>query len=98
MIYWAIASKMFEQEYNNIEKTNAISNRDTNHVTFDFITKNGFYTVQIKKNDLENNKSIWSKLFEKSKFLNTEMERVQIESQKAAEKRYQSKLSRKNEK
>ncbi|WP_395052986.1 hypothetical protein [Flavobacterium sp.] len=86
--YWAVASKMFEKEFKNLKKADGISNRDTTYVTFDFITTNGFYTVQEKKSELENGKSIWSNLFKESKFLNTEMARVQNESQKDAEKRY----------
>lgn len=83
--YWAVASKMFEQEFNNLKKAATISNRDTTYVTFDFITNNGFYTVQELKSELENGKSIWSNLFKESKFLNTEMARVQNESQKEFE-------------
>jgi hypothetical protein len=97
--YWAVASKMFEQEYSSLKKAESISNRDTNYVTFDFITTNGFYTVQEKKSDLESGQSIWSKVFEESKFLNKEMGRVQNESQKDAEKRYNaSQLKKKSKK
>lgn len=88
--YWAVASKMFEQEFKNLKKAEEISNRDTTYVTFDFITTNGFYTVQEKKSELESGKSIWSNLFKESKFLNTEMARVQNESQKDAQKRYEA--------
>jgi hypothetical protein len=96
--YWAVASKMFEQEFKNLQKATTISNRDTTYVTFDFITTNGFYTVQEKKSELESGKSIWSKVFEESKFLNTEMARVQNESQKDAEKRYNASQSKKKSK
>jgi hypothetical protein len=88
--YWAVASKMFEQEFKNLKKAEGISNRDVDSVTFDFITTSGFYTVQIPKTDLESGKSVWSNMFEESKFLNTEMARVQNESQKDAEKRYEA--------
>jgi hypothetical protein len=86
--FWAVASKMFEQEFKNLKKATGISNRDTTYVTFDFFTAKGFYTVQEKKSELESGKSIWSNLFKESKFYNTEMARVQNESQKDAEKRY----------
>ncbi len=93
--YWAVASKMFEQEFKNLKKANVISNRDTTYVTFDFITTNGFYTVQEKKSELENGKSIWSNLFKESKFLNTEMARVQNESNIDDQKRYEAKQLKK---
>jgi hypothetical protein len=93
--YWAVASKMFEQEFASLKKAEGISNRDTNYVTFDFITSNGFYTVQEKKSELESGKSIWSNLFKESKFLNTEMARVQNESQEDAQKRYEDRLLKK---
>jgi hypothetical protein len=51
-------------------------------VTFDFITTSGFYIVQVPKSDLESGKSIWNKMFEELKFLNTELARVQNEAQK----------------
>ena len=88
--YWAVASKIFEKEFKNLKKADGISNRDTTYVTFDFITTNGFYTIQEKKSELESGKSIWSNLFKESKFLNTEMARVQNESQKDAQKRYEN--------
>ena len=94
--YWAVASKIFEQEFATLKKAEGISNRDTAYVTFDFITSNGFYTIQEKKSKLENNQSIWSNLFKESKFLNIEMARVQNESQKDAEKRYEAKKMEKN--
>jgi hypothetical protein len=94
--YWAVASKMFEKEFKNLKKAKGISNRDTTYVTFDFITTNGFYTVQEKKSDLESGQSIWSKVFEESKFYNTEMARVQNESNRDDIKRYEaSKLKKK---
>ena len=96
--YWAVASKMFEQEYKNLKKAESISNRDSTYVTFDFITTNGFYTVQEKKSDLESGKSIWSNLFKESKFLNIEMDRVQNESQVDAEKRYNAQQLKKSKK
>jgi hypothetical protein len=96
--YWAVASKMFEQEFNNLKKVDGISNRDADYVTFDFITTNGFYTVQEEKSKLEKNQSIWSNLFKESKFLNIEMARVQDESQKDAEKRYEARQLKKNQK
>jgi hypothetical protein len=79
--YWAVASKMFEQEFKNLKKAESISDRTVDYVTFDFITTSGFYTVQVPKSDLESGKSIWSKMFEESKFLNTELARVQNEAQ-----------------
>jgi hypothetical protein len=88
--YWGVASKMFEQEFKNLKKADGISNRDTSYVTFDFITTSGFYTIQEKKSELESGQSIWSTLFKESKFLNTEMARVQNESQKDAQKRYEA--------
>ncbi len=94
--YWAVASKMFEQEFKNLQKAKSISNRDTTYVTFDFITTNGFYTVQEKKSKLESDKSIWSNLFKESKFLNTEMARVQNESAIDDEKRYKASQLKKN--
>jgi hypothetical protein len=95
--YWAVASKMFEQEFKNLKKAEGISNRDTTYVTFDFITTKGFYTVQEKKSELENGKSIWSNLFKESKFLNTEMARVQNESNMDDIKRYEARqLKKKN--
>ena len=87
--YWAVASKMFAQEFAKLKKAEGISNRDIDYVTFDFITSNGFYTVQVKKSELESGQLIWSNLFKESKFLNTEMARVQNESRKDAEKRYE---------
>jgi hypothetical protein len=93
--YWAVASKMFEKEFKNLKKADGISNRDTTYVTFDFITTNGFYTVQEKKSELESGKSIWSNLFKESKFLNTEMARVQNESAIDDQKRYESTQSKK---
>jgi hypothetical protein len=96
--YWAVASKMFEQEWKNLKKANGISNRDTTYVTFDFITSNGFYTVQEKKSELESGKSIWSNLFNESKFYNTEMARVQNESAIDAQKRYEAKQLKKKAK
>ena len=89
---------MFEQEFATLKKAEGISNRDTAYVTFDFITTNGFYTIQELKSELENGKSIWSNLFKESKFLNTEMARVQNESQKEAEKRYEDRQLKKNKK
>jgi hypothetical protein len=96
--YWAVASKMFEQEFNNLKKVDGVSNRDTNYVTFDFITTNGFYTVQEEKSKLESGESIWSNVFKESKFLNTEMARVQNESAINAQKRYQEQQLRKKQK
>jgi hypothetical protein len=93
--YWAVASKIFEQEFNSLKKAKGISNRDVDYVTFDFITTNGFYTVQEKKSKLESGQSVWSNLFEESKFLNTEMERVQKESQQDAEKRFEARQLKK---
>jgi hypothetical protein len=93
--YWAVASKMFEQEFNALKKAKGISNRDVDYVTFDFITTNGFYTVQEKKSKLESGQSVWSNLFKESKFLNTEMERVQRESQQDAEKRFEARQLKK---
>ena len=95
--YWAVASKMFEKELKNLKKAKGISNRDTTYVTFDFITTNGFYTVQEKKSELESGKSIWSNLFRESKFYNTEMARVQNESQKDAEKKNEAKQLKKKQ-
>jgi hypothetical protein len=80
--YWAVASKMFEQEFKNLKKADSISDRTVDYVTFDFITTSGFYTVQVPKSELESGRSIWSKMFEESKFLNTELARVQNEAQK----------------
>jgi hypothetical protein len=93
--YWAVASKMFEQEFSSLKKAEGISNRDTNYVTFDFITTKGFYTVQVEKTKLESDQSIWSNLFKESKFLNTEMARVQNESAIDAEKRYKDRQLKK---
>jgi hypothetical protein len=93
--YWAVASKMFEQEFSTLKKAKGISNRDVDYVTFDFITTNGFYTVQEKKSKLESGQSVWSNLFKESKFLNTEMERVQRESQQDAEKRFEARQLKK---
>lgn len=89
--YWAVASKMFEQEFKNLTKAQGISNRDIDYVTFDFIAKNGFYTVQVKKSVLESGQSVWSNLFKESKFLNTEMARVQNEAQIDEAKRHKAK-------
>ena len=89
--YWAVASKMFEQEFKNMKKAEGISNRDVDSVTFDFITTNGFYTVQVQKADLESGKSVWSNMFKESKFLNTEMARVQAESVIDYQKRNEAK-------
>lgn len=88
--YWAVASKMFEQEFANFKKAEGISNRNVDSVTFDFITTDGFYIVQVPKAELESGTSIWSNMFEESKFLNTEMKRVQSESAKEAEKRVEA--------
>jgi hypothetical protein len=96
--YWALASKMFEQEFNKLKKAEGISNRDTNYVTFDFITTNGFYTIQEEKNKLESGESIWSTVFKESKFLNTEMARVQNEFAIDAQKRYEAKQLKKKSK
>ncbi len=85
--YWTVASKMFEQEFKNLKKAEGISNRDTTYVTFDFITTNGFYTVQELKSELESGKSIWSNLFKESKFLNNEMARVQNEIARGPKKK-----------
>jgi hypothetical protein len=93
--YWAIASKMFEQEFKNLKKAQRISNRDTTYVTFDFITTNGFYTIQELKSELESGKSIWSNLFKESKFLNTEMARVQNETQKEFEDKQLKRVKKK---
>jgi hypothetical protein len=93
--YWVVASKMFEQEFNNLKKVDGISNRDTNYVTFDFITTNGFYTVQEEKSKLESGESIWSNVFKESKFLNTEMARVQNESAIDAQRKYEAKQLKK---
>jgi hypothetical protein len=88
--YWAVASKMFEQEFKNLKKAEGISDRSVDYVTFDFITTNGFYTVQVKKSELESGKSIWSNVFKESKFLNVEMARVQNESAIDDQKRYEA--------
>jgi hypothetical protein len=88
--YWSVASKIFEQEFKNLKKADGISNRDTTYVTFDFITTNGLYIVQEKKSELESGKSIWSNLFKESKFLNSEMARVQNESAIDGQKRYEA--------
>jgi endonuclease V-like protein UPF0215 family len=96
--YWAVASKVFEQQFNNLKKTKGISVRTVDYVTFDFITTNGFYTVQVKKTELEAGKSVWSKVFEESKFLNIEMARVQNESNMDAEKRYKESQLKKSKK
>jgi hypothetical protein len=96
--YWAVASKVFEQEFNNLKKADGISDRSVNYVTFDFITTSGFYTVQVKKSELESGQSVWSNLFEESKFLNTEMARVQNESAIDAQQRYEAKQLKKNQK
>jgi hypothetical protein len=96
--YWAVASKLFAQQFNTLTKTKGISNRDTNYVTFDFITTNGFYTVQEEKSKLESNQSVWSSLFTETKFLNLEMARVQTESQQDAKKRYETSQLKKNKK
>jgi hypothetical protein len=82
---------MFEQEFKSLKKAEGITNRDTNYVTFDFITNKEFYTVQVEKTKLESNQSIWSDLFKESKFLNTEMARVQNESAVENQKRYEAK-------
>jgi hypothetical protein len=84
--YWAVASKVFEQEFSSMKKAEGISDRTEDYVTFDFITTSGFYTVQVRKSDLESGKSVWSKVFEESKFLNTEMARVQNEANADFEK------------
>jgi hypothetical protein len=94
--FWAIASKMFEKEFKNLKKAEGISNRDTTYVTFDFITSNGFYTVQVEKSELESGKSIWSNMFKESKFLNTEMARVQNESAIDDQKRYEARQLKKD--
>ena len=96
--YWAVASKMFEQEFKNLKQAKSISNRDTNYVTFDFITNNGFYTVQELKSELESGQSIWSNLFKESKFLNTEMVRVQNEMAIDWQKKYEASQLKKNKK
>jgi hypothetical protein len=93
--YWKVASKMFEQEFKNLTKVDGISNRDTNYVTFDFITTNGFYTVQVEKSKLEMGTSIWSNLFKEFKFLNIEMARVQNESAIDDQKLYEMRQSKK---
>jgi uncharacterized protein with FMN-binding domain len=96
--YWAVASKVFEQEFTKLKKAKSISDRSVDYVTFDFITTNGFYTVQVKKSELESSQSVWSNLFEESKFLNTEMARVQNESAIDAQQRYEAKQLKKNQK
>ncbi len=92
--YFAVAKKIFEQEFKNLTKAESISNRDTNYVTFDFITNKGLFTIQELKSVLETNQSVWSTLFTESKFLNTEMARVQKESQEY----WEAKLRNKNKK
>jgi hypothetical protein len=71
--YFAIATKTFEKEARNLKTINAITDRDTNYVTFDFITNKGIYTIQEKKSDLENDQSTWSGLFNASKQLNSDI-------------------------
>jgi hypothetical protein len=71
--YFAIATKTFEKEARNLKMINAITDRDTNYVTFDFITNKGIYTIQEKKSDLENDQSTWSGLFTASKQLNSDV-------------------------
>jgi endonuclease V-like protein UPF0215 family len=96
--YWAVASKMFEQEFANLTKAEGISDRTVDYVTFDFITTDGFYTVQVKKSELESGKSVWSKVFEESKFLNVEMARVQNESAMDDQKRNEARQLKKTQK
>ncbi len=96
--YWAVASKMFEQEFKNLKKAEGISNRNVDSVTFDFITTNGFYTVQVQRADLESGTSIWSNMFKESKFLNTEMKRVQNESAADDQKRNEARQTQKTQK
>jgi hypothetical protein len=71
--YFAIATKMFEKEVRNLKMINGITDRDTDYVTFDFITNKGIYTIQEKKSDLENNRSTWSALLAASKQLNSDV-------------------------
>ncbi len=93
--FFAVAKQIFEQEFKNLKKAEGISNRDTNYVTFDFITNIGLYTVQEQKNILESNQSVWSNLFTETKFLNTEMARVQNESQQYWEEKLRKKTRKK---
>jgi hypothetical protein len=96
--YWEAASRVFEQEFDKLQKADGISNRDTNYVTFDFITIGGFYTVQEEKSKLESGESIWSNVFKESRFLNTEMARVQNESATDDQKRFEQRQLRKKQK
>jgi hypothetical protein len=76
--YFAIATKMFKKEVRNLKTINGITDRNTDDVTFDVITNKGIYTIQEKKSDLENNRSIWSGLFTASKQLNQDVITTQI--------------------
>jgi hypothetical protein len=71
--YFAIATKMFEKEARNLNTINDITDRGVDDVTFDFITNKGIYTIQERKSDLENDRSIWSGLFTASKQLNRDV-------------------------
>jgi hypothetical protein len=74
--YFDIAYKIFEKEFKTLKMANSISNRDTNFVSFDFFTDKGFYTVQESKAKLEAGESVWSKLFEVTKKMPTELEKT----------------------
>jgi hypothetical protein len=76
--YFSIATKMFEKEARNLKMINDITDRSTDYVTFDFITNKGLYTIQEKKVALENNRSIWSELFDASKQLNSDVLTTQM--------------------
>jgi hypothetical protein len=71
--YFAIATKMFEKEAQGLKPINDITDRGVDDVTFDFITNKGIYTIQERKSELEDNRSIWSGLFTASKQLNRDV-------------------------
>jgi hypothetical protein len=74
--YFEMAKALFEKEINTIQKVDFISNRNTDNVTIDFVTNKGLYTVQIEKNKLESNQSIWSNLFNETKKMSILIEKT----------------------
>ena len=61
------AIQNFDQYFNQLTQIDAIPNRNTDYVSFDFVTNKGIFTVQESLKNLENNTSVWSPLFNAGK-------------------------------
>ncbi len=73
-IFFKLGESIFKTKINVLDKPDLIPNRDSNYVSFDFVTNNGFYTVQERKLNLENNQSFLSQLFENAKKIRRQVE------------------------